>query len=86
MQTETANRGMDDLIDAAQSEPVTLLQGGLPAAVIVSLKDFRRFEEQERLRREAGKRLMETITKIHNQPANQALTNEEMDRLLADES
>jgi len=75
-----------ELIDAAREEPVTVLADGERAVVVLSPAEFDRLEEQDRIRREAKARLRETITSIQREAAERGLTEEELERLLADES
>jgi prevent-host-death family protein len=75
-----------ELIDAAREEPVTVLADGERAVVVLSPAEFDRLEEQDRIRREAKERLRETITSIQREAAERGLTEEELTRLIADES
>jgi prevent-host-death family protein len=74
-----------ELIDAAREEPVTVLADGERAVVVLSPAEFDRLEEQDRIRREAKARLRETVTSIQREAAERGLTEEELERLLADE-
>jgi len=42
-----AKQGFGDLIDAALREPVSITKNGKPAAVLMSQRDFERFEAME---------------------------------------
>lgn len=75
-----------ELIEAAQEEPVTVLEGGVPAAVVLSPSEFDRLDEQDRIRREAKARLRQTIAAMQEDAADRGLTGGELERLLADES
>jgi prevent-host-death family protein len=75
-----------ELIEAARTEPVTVLENGEPAVVVLSPAEFDRLEEQDRIRREAKARLRQTIASIHREAAEGGLTEPELERLLADES
>jgi prevent-host-death family protein len=74
-----------DLLDAARTEPVTVLENGTPVAVVLSPREFERLDEQDRIRRGAKKRLRETMTAIHKEAADRGMTEAEAERLLADE-
>ncbi len=73
------------LIEAARAEPVTLLENGEPAAIVLSPAEFDRFDEQDRIRREAKVRLRQTIAAIHDQALKQGLTAAEVERLVSDD-
>ena len=75
-----------ELIEAARKEPVTVLENGEPAAVVLSPVEFERLDEQDRIRREARARLRQTIASIHREASERGLTETELERLLADES
>jgi prevent-host-death family protein len=75
-----------ELIDAAREEPVTVLENGAPAAVVLSPAEFERLDEQDRIRREAKIRLRQTMAAMQKEAAERGLTDSELDRLLADES
>jgi prevent-host-death family protein len=75
-----------ELIEAAREEPVTVLENGAPAAVVLSPSEFDRLDEQDRVRREAKARLRQTISAIQKEAAGRGLTDSELERLLADES
>ena len=74
------------LIEAAAEEPVTVLDNGEPAAVVVSPAEFARLDEPDRIRREAKARLRATLTAAHAEAAGHGLTDDQLERLLADES
>ena len=74
-----------ELIEAAREEPVTVLENGEPAVVVMSPAEFGRLDEQDRIRREAKARLRQTISAIQKEAAERGLTEGELERLLADE-
>jgi prevent-host-death family protein len=75
-----------EVIEAARKEPVTVLENGAPAAVVLSPGEFERLEEQDRIRREAKARLRRTLLAAQNEASARGLTESELERLLADES
>lgn len=74
------------LIEAAANEPVTVIEDGEAAAVVLSPEAFRRLELHDRIQQEAKARLRQVIADMHVQAAERGLTEEEVERLLADES
>ena len=50
-----------ELIEAASKGPVTVIENGHPAAVILSPAEFDRLDEPDRARREAKDRLRATV-------------------------
>jgi prevent-host-death family protein len=78
--------GIRELIDAVRHEPVTVLANGEPAMVVLSPAEFNRLDENDRIRREAKVRLLQTISTIHREAAERGLTEAELERLTADES
>jgi prevent-host-death family protein len=86
LSTDTEQIKLRELIEAARTEPVTVLDNGEPAVVVLSPAEFDRLEEQDRIRREAKARLRQTIASIHREAAERGLTETELERLLADES
>ena len=86
LSNDTGQIKLRELIEAVQSEPVTVLEKGEPVAVVLSPAEFDRLEEQDRIRREAKVRLRETIFLIQQEAAERGLTEAELDRLMADES
>jgi prevent-host-death family protein len=89
MRTLSADVGeikLQELIEAAAHGPVTLLEHGKPAAVVLSPAEFQRLDEQDRIRRQAKTRLRETISKMHREAAERGLTEADLERLLSDES
>jgi PHD/YefM family antitoxin component YafN of YafNO toxin-antitoxin module len=74
------------LIEAARSAPVLVLDDGEPAAVVLSPSEFARLEEGDRIRREAKARLKKTMSAAQAEAAEKGLTEEGLERLLADES
>ena len=75
-----------ELIEAARDEPLTVLENGEPAVVVLSPAEFDRLDEQDRIRRDAKARLRKTISALQQQAADRGLTDAEVERLLADES
>jgi prevent-host-death family protein len=69
-----------ELLKAVRQEPVTVIDGGRPAAVVLSI------EEYERMRGVAWDRLMGTIERIRTRARERGLTDEALNSLLADES
>ena len=86
LSTDTEQIKLRELIEAARKEPVTVLENGEPAVVVLSPAEFDRLDEQDRIRRDAKARLRETITSIHRDASERGLTETELERLLADES
>src|SRR6202795_100121 len=86
LSTDTEQIKLRELIEAARKEPVTVLQNGEPAAVVLSPAEFDRLDEQDRIRREAKARLRQTIPLIQREAAERGLTDAELERLMADES
>jgi prevent-host-death family protein len=75
-----------ELIEAAREEPLTVLENGEPAVVVLSRAEFDRLDEQDRVRRDAKARLRKTISALQQEAADRGLTDAEVERLLADES
>ena len=69
-----------ELLEAARRAPVTVVDQGRPAAIILSLKDY------ERLRGVAWDRLAETMALAGRQAQDRGLTDELLESLLADEA
>lgn len=86
LSNDTGQIKLRDLIEAARTEPVTVLEEGEAVAVVLSPAEFDRLEEQDRIRREAKTRLRETISSIQREAAERGLTEAELQRLIADES
>ena len=86
LSTDQADTKIRQLIEAASREPVTVLENGEPAAVVLSPAEFHRLDEQDRIRREAKARLRQTLANVHRDAAARGLTEAEIERLLADES
>jgi len=86
LSADTKEIKVRELIEAAREEPVTVLDNGTPAAVVLSPAEFDRLDEQDRIRREAKARLRQTISAIQKEAADRGLTASELERLLADES
>ena len=77
---------LKELIEAARQEPVTVTEKGEPVAVVMSPSEFDRLDEQDRIRREATRRLRRTVSEMQREAAGRGLTEPELDRLFADES
>jgi prevent-host-death family protein len=75
-----------ELIEAARDEPLTVLENGEPAVVVLSPAEFDRLDEQDRIRRDAKARLRKTISALQQEATDRGLTDAEVERLLADES
>ena len=87
MLTQTISRELEDLVKVARHEPVTILtNSGERAAVLVSPDDYDRLDADLTLRREAGQRLIELMKVMGQEAVDKGLTEEELERLLADES
>jgi prevent-host-death family protein len=56
LSTDLGEIKIKELIEAAAHEPVTVLEHGMPAAVVLSPAEFQRLDEQDRIRREAKSR------------------------------
>ena len=86
LSAETVQIAIRELIEAARKEPLTLLENGEPAAVVLSPQEFDRLDEQDRIRRDAKARLRQTIAEIQREASERGLTEAELERLIADES
>jgi prevent-host-death family protein len=86
LSAETKQIAIRELIEAARKEPLTLLENGEPAAVVLSPQEFDRLDEQDRIRRDAKARLRQTIAEIQREASERGLTEAELERLIADES
>jgi prevent-host-death family protein len=86
LSAETKQIAIRELIEAARKEPLTLLENGEPAAVVLSPQEFDRLDEQDRIRRDAKARLQQTIAEIQREASERGLTEAELERLIADES
>jgi prevent-host-death family protein len=75
-----------EVIEAARKEPVTVLENGEPAVVVLSPQEFNRLEQQDRIRHDAKARLQQTIAAMQKEAAERGLNDKELARLLADES
>ena len=75
-----------ELINAARAEPVTLLENGEPAAIVLSPAEFDRLDEQDRIRRECKSRLRKTIAAMQTEAKERGLTDEEAERLVFGDS
>ena len=74
------------LIQAAATEPVTVMDNGEPAAVVLSPAEFARLDHANRIRQEAKARLLATLAASQAEATARGLTEAELERLLADES
>ena len=79
--TTTNQRTIRELIDASRKEPVTMIDDGVPAAVVLSPAEFERPDEHDRIPREAKARLRRTISAIHREAAERGLTEAELEQL-----
>ena len=86
LSADTEEIKVRELIEAVRKEPVTVIENGAPALVVLSPAEFDRLDEQDRIRREAKARLRETISEIQKDAADSGLTEGKLRRLLADES
>jgi prevent-host-death family protein len=80
MSTNEAQASLGKLIEAAKFEPVTLTEGGLPSAVVLSFEDYERITGAARLELQAAMQTMRA------EAAARGLTEEKLAELLADES
>jgi hypothetical protein len=71
------------LSDAAKH---ALVPSGDEAAVVLSPAEFAHLEAPDRIRREAKARLRQTVSAAQAEAADKGLIEEELERLLADES
>jgi prevent-host-death family protein len=69
-----------ELLEAARRAPVTVVDQGRPAAIVISI------DEYERLRGVAWDRLAETMALAGRQAQVRGLTDELLESLLADEA
>ena len=75
-----AKNHFGQLIEAAQRQPVTVTKQGRPAIVVMSTHDFESYQKQ------AGDRLSDVMSSMQSQAKESGLTEEALERLLADES
>jgi len=75
-----AKNRFGQLLEAARREPVTVTKKGRPAAVMLSIEDY------ERMRGAARAGLLESVRRMQKEAAEQGLTEEVLDELLADDS
>ncbi len=75
-----------ELIDAADQEPVAVLENGKLTAIVLSPREFERLDEHDRIRREAKARLKLTLAAMHAEAAACGLTDAEAERLIADDA
>ncbi|MFU8833365.1 MAG: type II toxin-antitoxin system Phd/YefM family antitoxin [Wenzhouxiangella sp.] len=76
---EAKNR-FGQVIDAAQREPVTVTRQGRPSVVILSADEYQRRQTR------AWRNLLAVMEDTGHYAAEQGLTEEALDQLLADES
>ncbi len=76
---EAKNR-FGQVIEAAQREPVTVTRQGRPSVVIVSAAEYQRRQER------AWRNLFAVMEETGRHAAEQGLTEDTLDELLADES
>ena len=74
LSADTKDFKVRDLIEAAREEPVTVLENGARAVVVLSPAEFDRLQEQDRIRREAKARLRKTISTIQKEAKDRGLT------------
>lgn len=86
LSADTADIKIRQLIEAASKEPITVLENGEPAAIVLSPAEFNRLDEHDRIRREAKARLRQMLTEVQRDAAARGLTDAELEWLLADES
>lgn len=75
-----AKNRFGQLLDAAQREPVTVTKQGRASVVVMSIQDY------ERGRRRAWRRLIKVMDDSGDYARSQGLTEDRLERLLADES
>lgn len=76
---EAKNR-FGQLIEAAQREPVAVTKQGRPAVIVLSAAEY------ERYRRYLGEQLLASVHELQEEAAQKGLTEEELEKLLGDES
>jgi PHD/YefM family antitoxin component YafN of YafNO toxin-antitoxin module len=88
MRTKTILAPVDvaTLTEAARREPVTVIADGEPAFVAVSPAEFERLARRATQYDEARDRLMLAVRAMQRTAVARGLTEEELERLLADES
>ena len=74
------------LIEAAQIEPVALLEEGGPRAILVSTAEYDRLSREDRIRSEIKERLLRSVAELQAEAAANGLTEEELEEILADAS
>ncbi|MFM9943078.1 MAG: hypothetical protein ACKVP7_26720 [Hyphomicrobiaceae bacterium] len=80
MKIEQSTEMWRQLVAAAEQEPVRVQVDGLPEVFVVSGAEYARF------RRYAAERLIQTMERIGEKAKSHGLTQEKLDKLLADES
>ena len=75
-----AKNRFGQLLDAAKQAPVAVTKNGRPAAIVMSVQEYRR------MRGAAWDRLSTTMDGARKEAAERGLTDELLDELLADES
>lgn len=73
------------LVIEAANDTVTLVQGSKPVAVVLSPSEYQRLDAQDQMKQQAKKRLRQIMAVAHEQAAARGLTEDELERLLADE-
>jgi len=82
-----AQANLERLIDKAveDHEPTIIVREGKPAAVVVSLEDWNRYDTTEQLMRgKNGERLRESIAAAERGEFAKTMTIEDLERLLSD--
>jgi prevent-host-death family protein len=75
-----AKNKFGQLIETAQREPVTITKQGRPTVVVMSVEDY------ERRRAIAKKQLLDTLDKAQAYAKSKGLSEDTLEKLLADES
>lgn len=78
--TTDGSASFAELLEAARRAPVTLTEGGRPAAVVLS------FEDYERMRGAAWDRLMGTMKRMRAGASERGMTDATLESLVADDS
>ncbi len=86
MQVDANSQSLGDVIKKARNEPVTVLEDGSPTAVVMSMDAYQRLGGADELRRKAALELIEVLKTTRREAAEAGLTEDELERLLADES
>jgi prevent-host-death family protein len=75
-----AKNHFGQLIEAAQRQPITVTKQGRPAVVVMSTHDYESYRQQ------AGDKLLGVMDHMQSQAQERGLTEEALNKLLADES